>query len=110
VTFSRTASRSHELLRPLHANAHEAELIWQSTRADLRELGLRTTRRRIAALSLHPDLFELVAVGEDTPDGDLVMVILEASDLDIFAACPEPAEGCARPTTGCWGACLTPAG
>ena len=72
---------------PYAAHADEAEMVWSEVRADLLELGLPTTRRRIVALSLHPDIEDLVAVGEDTPDGELVMVILEASNLDIFYVC-----------------------
>lgn len=41
---------------PFAEDALEAEMIWALTRDFLADLGLPTTRRRIAALSLHPDV------------------------------------------------------
>lgn len=72
----------------------EAERIWAGARLWLAELGLPTTRRRIRALAWAmdgPDHY--VAVGGETPDGeDFVMLILEASGLDLFYVCT-PARG-----------------
>jgi hypothetical protein len=65
----------------------EAERLWAAVRGDLLDRGLPTTCRRIRALSLHPDCERLVEVGKDTPDDGPVMIILEASNLDLFYVC-----------------------
>jgi len=67
----------------------EAERILAAVRLYLAELGLPTTRRRIRALGMTiEDKEHFLAVGGETPDGeDFVMVILEASNFDIFYVC-----------------------
>jgi hypothetical protein len=66
----------------------EAEQVWAGVRLWLSELGLATTRRRIEALALRiGDRDHKLAVGRKTPDGELVMAILESSDLDLFYLC-----------------------
>jgi tRNA(fMet)-specific endonuclease VapC len=65
----------------------EAEQLWAYTRQHLSGLGLATTRRRIRALAWRgADKDHFVAVGGEVPfeEEDLVMIILESSDLDIF--------------------------
>ena len=65
----------------------DAEHLWATARVHLFELGLPTTRRRIHALSLRPDCPQRVEVSGDTPDGETVLIILEASDADLFYVC-----------------------
>lgn len=66
----------------------EAEEIWGQLRAMLFDLGLPTTRRRIQAVTLGREGDgSLLEVGMETPDGDPVLAILEASNTDIFYAC-----------------------
>jgi hypothetical protein len=66
----------------------QAEQVWAGVRLWLSDLGLDTTRRRIEALALRVgDSDHKVAVGRDTPDGELVMAIFEASDLGVFYVC-----------------------
>lgn len=69
----------------------EAEQVWAAARAWLAQLGLKTTRRRIRALAWTGGAGgrdHYVAVGDDLPSGeDLVMLILEASRLDLFYVC-----------------------
>lgn len=72
---------------PCADDAAQAEAAWAGVRAHLFDLGLPTTRRRIHALSLHPSLRQRVEVGRDTPDGEPVLIILEASNLDVFYVC-----------------------
>lgn len=70
---------------PYAESDEQAEVIWSGLRERLFDLGLPTTRRRIAAVSLegHSDVrFE---VGEKTRDaGEPVLVILEARGLDLY--------------------------
>lgn len=66
----------------------QAEHVWAAVRLWLSDIGLPTTRRRIRGLALEIDgVDHKLAIGENTPDGDFVMVILEASDLDLFYVC-----------------------
>jgi hypothetical protein len=71
---------------PYTGDDTEAERVWATARADLFDQGLPTTRRRIQALSLHHRGGRLLLkVGMDVPDaGEPVMIILEASNLDVF--------------------------
>ena len=86
---------------PLTDDAEHAELIWDTARADLFDIGMPTTRRRIRALSFHPGCERLLEVGRDTPEDDgPVMVILEASNRDVFVACPERSRRVCTPYNG----------
>jgi hypothetical protein len=71
---------------PFVDDDEQAELIWSGLREWLLDLGLPTSRRRIHALSLddrRPD-FRL-EVGDQVPDtGEPVLVILEASEMDLY--------------------------
>ena len=72
---------------PCAAGRAEAEEIWGQLRAMLFDLGLPTTRRRIWALALGRDGdWFLLEVGMETPDGDPVLAIFEASNVDLFYA------------------------
>jgi hypothetical protein len=74
---------------PFAADDAHAEQIWDDARADLLDLGLPTTGRRIWALSLdigNPAC--LLHIGREVPDDyGPAMLIFEASDLDIFYVC-----------------------
>lgn len=73
---------------PHAADSDDAERIWAGIRLWLAELGLPTTRRRIRALSLEIDgVAHYVPVGGETPDGEVVMMILEASDNGLYYVC-----------------------
>jgi hypothetical protein len=74
---------------PCARDEDEAERIWAGVRMYLAGLGLPTTRRRIRALAMTIDGRDhYLAVGGETPDGeDFVMVLLEASNLDIYYVC-----------------------
>ena len=69
-------------------DAH-AEQVWSDARADLRDLGLPTTSRRIWALSLdvrRPEF--LLHIGREVPDEyGPALIIFEASNVDIFYVC-----------------------
>ena len=69
-----------------YADQVQSEEIWAEVRAALGEIGLRTTERRIQALALGNGRREhILAVGMSVPDSDEpVLLILEASDMDIF--------------------------
>jgi hypothetical protein len=66
-----------------------AEHVWAEVRRWLAEMGLPTRPRRIRALACEIEGRDhFVAVGAEPPDDDEpVMVILEASNLDIFYVC-----------------------
>jgi hypothetical protein len=74
---------------PFVEEAALAEAIWAAARDDLLAHGLPTTRRRIYALSLddrRPDW--LLHVGRETPrDDGPALLILEASDVDLYFVC-----------------------
>jgi hypothetical protein len=74
---------------PFAQNDGHAEQIWSNARADLLDLGLPTTSRRIWALSLdvrRPDF--LLHIGREVPDDyGPAMVILESSNVDVFYVC-----------------------
>ncbi len=74
---------------PYAADDAHAEQIWSDSRSDLFDLGLPTTRRRIWALSLdsaRPDC--LLHIGREVPDDyGPAMLILEASNLDVYYVC-----------------------
>jgi hypothetical protein len=74
---------------PLANDDAHAEDVWRRSRADLLELGLPTTSRRIWALSLDvtkPDY--LLHIGREVPDDyGPAMIIFEARDLDIYYVC-----------------------
>jgi hypothetical protein len=74
---------------PYAAHDAHAERIWADTRADLLDLGLPTTRRRIWALSLDVHRPEcLLHIGREVPDDyGPAMIILEARDVDIYYVC-----------------------
>lgn len=68
----------------------DAERVSAGTQQWLSELGLATTRRRIQALACEIDGRDhYIQVGGDLPyaEGDLVMIILESSNLGIFYVC-----------------------
>ena len=74
---------------PYAADEAHAEAIWAEARADLFDLGFPTTRRRIWALSLdvrRPG--HLLHIGREVPDDyGPALIILEASNLNIFYVC-----------------------
>jgi hypothetical protein len=74
---------------PYAADDAHAEQIWHDARADLLDLGLPTTKRRIWALSL--DITKpncLLHIGREVPDDyGPAMVIFEASSLDLYYVC-----------------------
>ncbi|HEX8063951.1 MAG TPA: hypothetical protein VF535_12135 [Allosphingosinicella sp.] len=74
---------------PWASDDDHAEQIWADSRSDLAELGMPTTKRRIWALSLdrtRPHC--LLHIGREVPDGcGPAMLILEASNLDIYYVC-----------------------
>jgi hypothetical protein len=69
-------------------DAH-AEQIWRDSRADLFDLGLPTTKRRIWALSLdvtRPSW--LLHIGREVPgDRGPAILIFEASNCDVYYVC-----------------------
>lgn len=74
---------------PFAVDDDHAEQIWSDSRADLFDLGLPTTRRRLWALSLDVRRSDwLLHVGREVPDEyGPAMLILEASNLEIFYVC-----------------------
>jgi hypothetical protein len=73
---------------PRTRNREEAELVWIEVRAWLSEIGLPTTRRRVAALVCAiGGVDHVLAVDRETPGGDIVAVILESSELDLVFVC-----------------------
>lgn len=74
---------------PWAADDDHAEQIWQDARADLFELGLPTTNRRIWALSLDVrNPATLLHIGREVPDEyGPAMVIFEASNVDVYYVC-----------------------
>jgi hypothetical protein len=74
---------------PYAADDAHAEQIWSDARAGLFGLGLPTTRRRIWALSLDVRRpHSLLHIGREVPEDEgPAMVILEASDLDVYYVC-----------------------
>lgn len=79
-----------KFLIPRAASRAQAEEIWGLLRALLFDIGLPTTRRRIQALALgRAGDWTFLEVDMETPDGDPVLAIFEASNADLFVACPE---------------------
>ena len=74
---------------PYAADDAHAEQIWNDARADLFDLGLPTTKRRIWALALDSrEPGHLLHVGREIPDDyGPAMLILEASNADVFYVC-----------------------
>jgi len=74
---------------PYAADDAHAEQIWTDSRSDLLDLGLPTTERRIWALSLDVRRSNmLLHIGREVPDDyGPAMLILEASDADLFYVC-----------------------
>lgn len=72
-----------------YTDSRKAERLWAEVRAALLDQGLPTTARRIQALTLSDGRSEhVLAVGMSPPDTDEpILVILEASNHDIFYAC-----------------------
>lgn len=74
---------------PYACDDDHAEEIWSNARADLFDLGLPTTKRRIWALALDvrkPD--HLLHVGREVPDDyGPAMIIFEASNVDVYYVC-----------------------
>ncbi|HLL29844.1 MAG TPA: hypothetical protein VK403_02500 [Allosphingosinicella sp.] len=74
---------------PYAADDAHAEQIWSDSRADLFDLGLPTTKRRIWALSF--DVHNpacLLHIGREVPDEyGPAMLIFEASDIDVYYVC-----------------------
>ena len=66
-----------------------AEYVWLKVRAWLRDNGLNTTRRRIAAVVAAIDGADhYIAVDREEPLGDeIVLLILESSDRAFFHIC-----------------------
>lgn len=76
---------------PCTGNRDDAGGAWAAIRDWLSDMGLETTGRRIAALVCAIDgVDHVLAVGRETPMGDMAVVILESDGLDLFGACPEP--------------------
>lgn len=69
-------------------DAH-ADAIWAASRAGLLDRGLPTTGRRIWALDFHPARPDLqLHIGRKMPDDyGPALLILEASDIDLFYIC-----------------------
>ena len=74
-----------------YSDGRQSEEVWHEVREALHEIGLPTTERRIQALSLANGRTEhILAVGMPVPDCDEpVLLILEASGIDIFYVCTE---------------------
>lgn len=74
---------------PYAADDAHAEAIWAEARADLFDLGLTTTRRRIWALSLDVRRADhLLHIGREVPDDyGPALIIFEASNVDVFYVC-----------------------
>lgn len=74
---------------PYAADDAHAEQIWTDARADLFDLGLPTTRRRIWALSLDATGSDcLLYIGREVPDEyGPAMIIFEASGADLYYVC-----------------------
>lgn len=74
---------------PFAVDDAHAEQIWSDSRADLLDLGLPTTRRRIWALSLDVRRSDcLLHIGREVPDEyGPAMLILEASSRDVYYVC-----------------------
>lgn len=74
---------------PYACDDDHAEQIWSDSRSNLLDLGLPTTKRRIWALSL--DVTRpacLLHVGREVPhDYGPAMLILEASNVDVYYVC-----------------------
>lgn len=74
---------------PWACDDDHAEQIWSDSRSDLFDLGLPTTKRRIWALSLDirtPST--LLHIGREVPgEYGPAMLILEASNLDVYYVC-----------------------
>ncbi|MEA3014850.1 MAG: hypothetical protein QOD42_3395 [Sphingomonadales bacterium] len=71
------------------AESHaESEEIWGLLRERLLDIGLPTTRRRIQALALgRSGDWTFLEVDKETPDGDPVLAIFEASNAGLFYMC-----------------------
>jgi hypothetical protein len=75
-------------LIPRAESRAEAGEIWGQLRETLFDIGLPTTRRQIQALALDRDgNWTFLEIGMDTPDEDVVLAILEASNADLFYVC-----------------------
>jgi hypothetical protein len=74
---------------PFAADDDHAEQIWADARADLFDLGLPTTKRRIWALALDSrQPHTLLPIGRDVPgEYGPAMLIFEASNVDTFYVC-----------------------
>ncbi|HEX9933053.1 MAG TPA: hypothetical protein VGB08_09450 [Allosphingosinicella sp.] len=72
-----------------YSDESESEQVWGEVRAKLGRLGLPTGERRVQALALGDGRREhILAVGMSLPDCDEpVLLILEASGIDLFYAC-----------------------
>lgn len=74
---------------PWACDDDHAEQIWSDSRSDLFDLGLPTTKRRIWALSLDirtPST--LLHIGREVRgEYGPAMLILEASDMDVYYVC-----------------------
>lgn len=74
---------------PYAADDSHAEQIWSDARADLSDLGLPTTKRRIWALTF--DVSRpgwLLHIGREIPDEyGPAMIIFEASNVDVYYVC-----------------------
>lgn len=66
-----------------------AEYVWLRVRALLRENGLDTTRRRIAALVVELDGADhYIAVDHEEPfGGDIALLLLESADRECVHIC-----------------------
>jgi hypothetical protein len=77
-----------KFLIPRAESRAEAEEIWGLLRETLFDIGLPTTRRRIQALALGRDGdWTFLELDMETPDGDPVLAIFEASNADLFYVC-----------------------
>jgi len=68
----------------------QAEKVWALVRMSLLDRSMPTTRRRVRALAWEGDgETHCLPVGADTPaaEGDPVMAIFEASNVDLYYVC-----------------------
>ncbi|HEX9946902.1 MAG TPA: hypothetical protein VGA98_05110 [Allosphingosinicella sp.] len=73
---------------PYAVDDDHAEQIWSDSRADLFNLGLPTTKRRIWALSLDASPHCLLNIGREVPDEEgPALIIFEASDRNVYYVC-----------------------
>src|SRR5687767_5828580 len=85
----RRGGRAVKFFVPYAADDDHAEQIWSDARADLFDLGLPTTKRRIWALSIHSSGGRhLLNIGRRfDPDEGPTLIIFEASNRKAYYVC-----------------------